>query len=356
MAESNTLANRGAEALIRIAFVLLLVVWCFMILRPFIGIIGWSVVMAVALHPTFERFRHLLGGRTKTAATLMTVAFLLVFIGPAVVLSETLVSGVRMIAKDLQAGTLTIPMPSESVRTWPIIGDRVADLWQLAATNLDAAIEQFRDEFAAMGRWLLGQAATVGLGLLQFVAAVVLSGVLLATARASSAMGKQIAGRIAGPNGDRFARLAVATTRSVARGVLGVALIQATLAGLGMLTVGIPGAGLWAIVALLFCIVQIGPALVLIPAVIYVFSTASTATAVLFLVWSIFVLLIDNVLKPLLLGRGVDVPMIVVVVGAIGGLLAMGVIGLFVGAIVLVLGYAALLAWLERDAPEQPAT
>ena len=134
MAESNTLANRGAEALIRIAFVLLLVVWCFMILRPFIGIIGWSVVMAVALHPTFERFRHMLGGRTKTAATLMTVAFLLVFIAPAVVLSETLVSGVRMVAKDLQNGTLTIPMPSESVRTWPIIGDRVADLWQLAAT------------------------------------------------------------------------------------------------------------------------------------------------------------------------------------------------------------------------------
>jgi len=355
MAEPNVLANRGAEALIRIAFVLLLVIWCFLILRPFIGIIGWSVVMAVALFPTFDRFRQLLGGRTKTAASLMTLVFLLVFIGPAVVLSETLVSGVRMVAKDLQNGTLTIPLPSESVRAWPLIGDRVADLWQLAATNLDAAIEQFHDEFAAMGRWLLGQAATVGLGLLQFVAAVILSGVLLATARTSSAMGKQIAGRIAGEYGDRFARLAVATTRSVARGVLGVALIQATLAGLGMLAVGLPGAGLWAIVALMLCIVQIGPGLVLIPAAIYVFSTASTVTAVLFLAWCIFVLLIDNVLKPMLLGRGVDVPMVVVVVGAIGGLLAMGVIGLFVGAIVLVLGYAALVAWLEREVePEQP--
>ena len=349
MSEQNVFANRGAEGMIRIAFVLLLVIWCFMILRPFIGIIGWSVVMAVALHPTFDRFRQLLGGRTKTAATLMTVTFLLVFMGPAVVLSETLVSGVRMVAKDLQNGTLTIPLPSESVRAWPIIGDRIADLWQLAATNLDAAIEQFHDEFAAMGRWLLGQAATVGLGLVQFVVAVILSGVLLATARTSSAMGKQIAERIAGEYGDRFARLAVATTRSVARGVLGVALIQATLAGLGMLAVGIPGAGLWAIVALMLCIVQIGPALVLIPAVIYIFSTASTVTAVLFLAWCIFVGLIDNVLKPLLLGRGVDVPMIVVVVGAIGGLLAMGVIGLFVGAIVLVLGYAALVAWLERE-------
>jgi predicted PurR-regulated permease PerM len=354
MAENNVLANRSAEAIIRIAFVLLLVVWCFMILRPFIGIIGWSVVMSVALYPTYERFRLLLGGRTKTAATVMTLLFLLVFMVPAIVLSETLVSGVRMVAKDLENGTLTIPLPSASVRSWPLIGDRIADVWQLAATNLDAAIEQFRDEFAAMGRWLLGQAATVGLGLVQFVAAVILSGVLLATARASSAMGQQIAGRIAGENGDRFARLAVATTRSVARGVLGVALIQATLAGLGMLAVGLPGAGLWAIVALMFCIVQIGPALVLLPAAIYVFSTEPTVTAVLFAIWCAFVMLIDNVLKPLLLGRGVDVPMIVVVVGAIGGLLAMGVIGLFVGAIVLVLGYAALVAWLEREAPELP--
>jgi predicted PurR-regulated permease PerM len=355
MAENDILANRRAEAVIRIAFVLLLVAWCFVILRPFIGIIGWSVVMAVAMYPTYERLRLLLGGRTKTAAVVMTLAFLLVFMLPAIVLSETLVSGVRMIAKDLENGTLTIPLPSASVRSWPIVGDRIADVWQLAATNLDAAIEQFRDEFAAMGRWLLGQAATVGLGLVQFVAAVILSGVLLATARASSAMGQQIAGRIAGVNGDRFARLAVATTRSVARGVLGVALIQATLAGLGMLAVGIPGAGLWAIVALLFCIVQIGPGLVLVPSAIYVFSTASTVTAVLFAIWCTFVMLIDNVLKPMLLGRGVDVPMIVVVVGAIGGLLAMGVIGLFVGAIVLVLGYAALVAWLDRDGSEQAA-
>jgi predicted PurR-regulated permease PerM len=345
---NNTLAGRGAEIFIRLGALVLLVAWCFVIVQPFIGIIGWSIVMSVALFPTFDRLRTLMGGRTKSAAVLMTVAFLLVFIVPAVVLSETLVGGVRMVAAELQHGTLKIPMPSESVHTWPIIGERVADFWMQAATNLDDLVDQFREEIAGMGKWLLGQAAKTGLGLLQFVAAVVLSGILLATAQASGAMGQRIASRVIGANGERFARLAVATTRSVARGVLGVALIQATLAGLGMLAVGIPGAGLWAAVTLMFCIVQIGPVLVLIPAVIYIFSTASTTTAVLFAVWCLFVLLIDNVLKPILLGRGVDVPMIVVVVGAIGGLLTMGVIGLFVGAIVLVLGYSALVAWLEH--------
>ena len=352
MAETNTPAGRGTEILIRIGAIVLLVGWCFIIVQPFIGIIGWSVVMSVAMYPTFDRVRLLLGGRTKSAAALMTIAFLLVFIVPAAVLSETLVTGVRMVASELQQGTIAIPMPSESVKTWPLIGDRVAELWTLAATNLDAAVEQFREEIAGVGRWLLGQAAKTGLGLLQFIAAVILSGILLATAKTGSDMGRRIARRVVGENGERFARLAVATTRSVARGVLGVALIQSTLTGLGMLVVGIPGAGLWAIVALMFCIVQIGPALVLIPAVIYIFASATTLTAVLFAAWCVFVLLIDNVLKPMLLGRGVDVPMIVVVMGAIGGLLTMGVIGLFVGAIVLVLGYSALVAWLDHAEPE----
>ncbi len=355
MFEQTTLTGRGAELAIRIGLLVLLVGWCFIILRPFIGIIGWASVMSVALYPTFDRLRSFMGGRTKTAAALITVVFLLVFIVPAVVLSETLVSGARMLAANLQNGSISIPMPSESVRGWPVIGDRVADAWTLAATNLDALTVQFKEEIADIGRWLLQKAASTGLGLLQFVVAVILSGFLLATAKASSEIGQRIASRVVGPNGQRFAQLAVATTRSVARGVLGVALIQSTLAGLGFLVVGIPGAGLWAVIALMLCIVQIGPALVLIPAAIYVFSTDTTTTAVIFAAWCVFVTLIDNVIKPMLLGRGVDVPMLVVVIGAIGGLLSMGIIGLFVGAIVLVLGYSALVAWLGNEGNQPTA-
>ncbi|HEY6599455.1 MAG TPA: AI-2E family transporter [Pseudomonadales bacterium] len=349
MAEQTTLTGRTGELLIRIGFLVLLVGWCFVIVRPFIGIIGWAIVMSVALYPTFDRLRALIGGRTKSAAALVTVIFLLVFIVPALVLSETLVSGVRMLAANLQNGSISIPMPSESVRGWPVIGDRVAEFWTLAATNLDELAAQFQSEIADVGRWLLSRAASTGLGLLEFVVAVILSGFLLGTAKTSGELGHRIAIRVVGPNGRRFAELAVATTRSVARGVLGVALIQSTLAGLGMLVVGIPGAGLWAVIALMLCIVQLGPGLVLIPAAIYVFSTESTTTAVIFIAWCAFVMLIDNVIKPMLLGRGVDVPMVVVVLGAIGGLLSMGIIGLFVGAIVLVLGYSALVTWLANE-------
>ncbi len=266
MAEQTTLTGRGAELAIRIGLLVLLVGWCFVIVRPFIGIIGWAVVMSVAMYPTFDRLRALMGGRTKSAAALLTVVFLLVFIVPAVVLSETLVSGVRMLATNLQNGSITIPMPSESVRDWPVIGDRVADFWTLAATNLDALATQFREEIADVGRWLLHQAASTGSGLVavrrggraERISAGHREG-------ARSEISQRVAERVVGANGQRFAELAVATTRSVARGVLGVALIQSTLAGLGFLVVGIPGAGLLAVIALMLCIVQIGPALVLIP-------------------------------------------------------------------------------------------
>jgi predicted PurR-regulated permease PerM len=145
------------------------------------------------------------------------------------------------------------------------------------------------------------------------------------------------------------------TVRSVAAGILGVAIIQALLAGLGMLVAGIPGAGFWTVVALILCVIQIGPAPVLVPAIIYVFSFGETFTAVAFLVWCVLVVLIDNVLRPLLMGRGVKAPIAVLFIGAIGGLLTMGIVGLFVGALVLVVGYTLLMAWLGlTDTPDGP--
>ena len=155
--------------------------------------------------------------------------------------------------------------------------------------------------------------------------------------------------RLAGGYGQRFVELSESTIRSVATGIVGVALIQSTLAGVGLAVAGIPAAGLWALVALFLCIVQLGPGLVLLPAVIYVFSTATKPVAAVFLVWCLFVSLLDNFLKPLLLGRGVDAPILVIFVGAIGGFLSMGIIGLFVGSVVLVLFYTLLKSWVNED-------
>ncbi len=145
-----------------------------------------------------------------------------------------------------------------------------------------------------------------------------------------------------------FVGVAEQTVRSVASGILGVALIQALLAGLGFLVAGVPAAGLLTLICLVFGVIQLGVVIVLIPVVIYLFSTADTVTAVGFLIWAALVAPVDNVLKPILLGRGVDVPMLVIFVGAIGGFLNAGIIGLFIGAVVLALGYKLFLAWLAR--------
>jgi predicted PurR-regulated permease PerM len=205
-----------------------------------------------------------------------------------------------------------------------------------------------------LGKWLLSGAAGAGIGILQFVAAIVIAGVILRHDESGKRISYAIARRLAEEHGAGFIDLARATIRSVSRGILGVALLQSILAGLGFLVAGVPAAGLWAFLCLLLSVIQIGIFPITVPVIIYVFATGDTTTAVIFLIWSIMVGMLDNVLKPLLLGRGVNVPMAVIFVGAIGGFLASGIIGLFIGSVILVLGYEMLLGWLEIDADKLP--
>jgi predicted PurR-regulated permease PerM len=354
-AESST--PRAVETAIRIGLLVLLVAWCYQIVEPFLVPIVWGIIIAVAGYPGYLRLRGWLNGREIAAAVVFSLLLLVAILAPTALLSGTLVEGAQGLVEGVQEGRIVIPPPPPGVADWPMIGDWVEGYWSRAADNLAATLSSFAPQIKAAGQWLLGAAAGAGFGLLQFIFAVAIAGVLLARAEAGKAAGEAIALRLAGERGRDFAALAEATVRSVTRGILGVALIQATLAGLGFLAVGVPAAGLWALIALLLSVVQLGVFPVVIPVLIYVFFTADTLTAVLFLIWSIFVGSIDNVLKPLLLGRGVAVPMAVIFIGAIGGFLSSGIIGLFVGPVVLVLGYKLFLAWLyEAQVPTPEAT
>ncbi|AGA90776.1 putative permease [Thioflavicoccus mobilis 8321] len=356
MTESTRLANdklfhtRMMEAAVRIGLIAVLAAWCFDIVRPLWVPIVWGLIIAVAAYPGYRQLRDLLGGRRVAAAVIFTLLALVLLIIPAILLSGTLVEGVRNLAAALGAGTIRVPPPPPDVAAWPIVGDSLAPLWEEASLNLEAALTTLAPQLQSLGKWALTAAAGAGLGIVQFVIAIVIGGVILANAEAAKDVGYGIAQRLTGESGHAFADLAEATVHSVARGILGVALIQSTMAGLGFLAAGVPGAGLWALIALILSVLQIGVFLVVVPVVIYVFTNADTLTAILFLIWSIFVSSIDNILKPLVLGRGVAVPMGVVFIGAIGGLLSSGILGLFVGAVVLVLGYKLLLAWLGETA------
>ena len=341
---------RVLEAAIRIGLLALLVVWCFNIVKPFILPTLWGSIFAVALYPLFSKLQSILGGRAKLAAVLMTLLALALLIIPTVILSQSLVENAQKISKEIEAETLTIPPPSEKVKDWPIIGRWLDKTWRLASTNLDAALDQFTPQLKAGGRKLLSFAAGVGAEVVMIIIAILIAGALMVYAHSGTQAMETIAGRLMGDKGGAdIVHLTVATIRSVAQGVLGVALIQSILAGIGFVIVGVPFPGLWTFAVLVLAVVQLPAILVLGPIALYVFSTTATTPAVIFAIWSILVGVSDTFLKPLFLGRGMDIPMLVILLGAIGGMVLSGIIGLFVGAVVLAVGYTLFCAWLDQQ-------
>lgn len=339
--------NRAVEASIHIGLVILLAATCFLILRPFLPLIAWGIIVAIAVYPRYRQLQLVLGGRDVLAAVLITLLLLALLIVPVVLLAGTLIGGIQTLAAHLKDGTPIIPPPPAGVETWPLVGVPLKSAWSLASTNITTALRSFAPQIKAIIPGLLSASAGVGLTALQFALSIIVAGALLANSRGAAGAARSLASRIFGDKGPEFEQLVGSTIRSVTIGILGVALIQSVLAALGFLVAGLPGAGLWAVVFLVAALLQVGT-LVLIPAVIYVFATSSVTKAVIFTVWCLIVALVDNTLKPLLLGRGVAVPIVVVFLGAIGGFVAMGLIGLFVGAIVLSVGYKLFTAWLAR--------
>ncbi len=341
--------SKALEATIRIGVVVLLAIWSFQIFKPFLAPVVWGIIIAIASFTVYSRLKRILGGRDGLAATVFTLLALALLITPTVMLSESVLVSAQALSRNLEAGTVDVPPPPESVAGWPIIGDRLNDFWSLASQNLDAALDRIQPQLKAFSSWLVAKAAGAGLGILQFIIAIIIAGVLLAHASGGYKAAHAIFTRLADERGDELVDLATNTVRSVARGILGIALIQSLLAGVGMIVVGVPAAGLWALLVLLVAVVQLPALLVLAPIIVYVFYNASTMVAVIFMIWSILVALSDSVLKPLLLGRGVDVPMLVIFIGAIGGMIVNGIIGLFVGPIILAITYTLFLDWLSTQ-------
>lgn len=348
ISKEKALLRRALEATIRIGLVVLLVLWCLEIVKPFIVPVIWGIIIAVATYPGYRRLLPPSGERQGLAAALVVLLMLVLLIGPTIMLAETLVDGVQRLAGGLSDGRLQIPPPPATVAEWPLIGQPLFEFWGQASLNLGSALNEVGPQLKAVGGWLLSAAGGVGFGILQFVFAIIIAGIFLANAQGGGEAAHAIATRLMGEQGWRYSDLARTTVRGVARGILGVALIQSILAGLGFLVIGLPAAGLLALLCLVLAVVQVGVGPIVIPAAIYVFATADTVPAVVFLVWSLFVMLLDNFLKPILLGRGAQVPMAVVFIGAIGGFLAHGIVGLFVGAVVLSLGFTLFRAWLEE--------
>ncbi len=346
--------HKAVEVTIHIALIGALAYWSLLIFEPFRRPLIWGIIIALATYPIYCWLRTKLGERNGLAATVFTLLALAVLITPTVMLSTSLIETTQSLSQGIKDGTLAVPPPPESVATWPFIGEPLDKIWSLASVNLEAALKQLEPQYKAFANWLLSVVTGAGLGVLQFVIAIIIAGVLLAKANAGQKLARAIFTRLAGERGAKLADLAGATVRSVAQGVLGVALIQALLAGIGLIAADVPAAGVWTVLVLLLAVVQLPALLILGPIIVYVFTVASTTTAVIFMIWSILVSASDTFLKPLFLGRGVDIPMLVVLIGAIGGMILSGIIGLFVGPIILSISYTLFIAWLNEGT--QPVT
>lgn len=346
--DDNKWLGTSIDILMKLGALAILIGWCYRILQPFMIMIVWGLIIAVASYPTYENLRTRLRLREGVAGILMALLLVAAIVVPVIMISDIVIEGSRQLLALIKQGDISLPEPPDKVKDWPMIGPTVWYWWHEAATNMVKTLAPFQPQLKAVGTSILKNVGGLSLAVLQFVFSIAVAAVFLAHADAAKKLAAQVSYRLVGDGGIDIVALVSTTIRSVTRGILGVAFIQAMLAGLGFVVMGIPWSGLLTLVCLMLCIVQIGPMLVTIPVVIYVFSAYDTTPAVLFTIYVIFVSFIDNVLKPLLLGRGVKVPMLVIFVGAIGGFVAEGVIGLFVGAVILVLTYQLGVQWLKR--------
>ncbi|MEO1017855.1 MAG: AI-2E family transporter [Pseudomonadota bacterium] len=350
-AAGGLLSRDVIEAAIRVGLIFLLVSLCFSILRPFIVVLVWSVILAVALFPGYARLKRIFGGRSGLAAMLVTLVVLALLLGPVGYLLSTMLGNLQSLASNFADGAIHIPPPSENLKTIPLIGASIFDFWALASDNIQQALLQVVPQLRSLSGRVLSGAAGAGLGFLQFIIAVIIAGVMVTHSKNLQKWARDVATRVAGERGTPSLKLAEVTIRNVARGVLGISLIQGVLAGLGMIVAGIPAAGILAFLVFFLGVLQIGPLLPMVATIAYAFVELDTITAVIYTLWAVPVTFMDNVLKPVVLSRGLGVPMMVIFLGVLGGTIAYGLVGLFFGPVVLALGYEFLRAW-TRGGPE----
>lgn len=338
------------DVAVRLALIASVVYLSIGLMRPVAPLIIWAIILAVAVYPLFAALRRRMRLHHGLAAALLSVLLLVLLLTPVVILSASAIETLDAYARLLVGGKQVMPPPPESVRDWPLVGARLYDFWLNASHDIRALLSAHVGQIASVGRWVGALAAGVFFEVLQFAGAIIVSGVLLAYSDRLTTTVSDLAGRIADARGRHFIEIAGSTIRNVSQGVIGVALLQSALIGIGMLVAGVPFAGAITFACLVLAIVQVGPNIVMIPVIIWAWIYMPALPAALFTVYTAPLLLLDNVLRPILMARGLQTPMAVIIAGVICGTLAGGLIGLFIGPVVLAVFYDLLIAWVASGA------
>lgn len=339
---------QAVDTFIRLVLLGGLLLWCVLILAPFTTILVWAVILSVALYPLFTTVSKWVGGRPVLASILIVVIGLAAIGVPGYFTGRSLVGSLQDIRGHLSADELRVPqLPADWYNSGGLRG-AIASRWPKDDGAVAQLLEDHMDTVKDLARKFVQGLASFTVDLLKLIISFVAAGVLLAYAKEGGQASERFLDRVMGRNGKAMVDLAAGTIRQVAKGILGVAVLQAAMFAAGVFIAGVPAAGFLTVAALLLCIVQIGVGPIAIGVLIYAWATMGTLPAALLTVRLVITMISDNVLKPLLLGRGAAVPTLVIFLGAIGGFILSGFIGLFTGAVILSIGYRLMQQWMER--------
>ena len=350
---NTSLSSRALlGTLVRFGLILAMASYCLKVFSPFVGIMIWGLLLAIALYPLHQNIARRLGNRQGRTSTIMVIVTVIGIGVPLCYLGNAFVAHAVDLHAAISNNTLQVNPPSESVAEWPIVGEKVFNAWSSASTSMSGFLEQYNSQIRGLSKRLFSAATGILGSVLQLLVSFIIAGVIMAYGEAGKKAMARIYNRLVGrEGGEILLKLCTATVRSVAVGVLGVAFLQALLFGIGFIISGIPLAGMLALIALFLGIIQVPSLLVGLPAIAYIWSMGegSTTLKIVFTLYFIIASLVDNFLKPMLLGRGVEAPMPVILLGALGGMIAFGFIGLFIGAVVLAVGYSIFMAWVSEE-------
>ena len=333
---------------LQVLWIGILIVASFWIMRPLLPSLIWAAMIVAATWPFMLKMETLLWGKRGLAVAAMTIAILLLFIIPFSLAIAVIIENADNITAWVKAlETKVIPPLPGWVTGVPVVGPKLAAAWESAMTGTASVSARLAPYAGKLLNWFLSQAGSVGVIALQFILTIIITAIFYSHGETASTGVMRFARRLGGNHGEEAAVLAAKTVRGVALGVVGTAIIQALLSGIGMAIAGVPAVGVLTAVVFILCIAQLGPGLVLIPAVIWLFYSDQTAWGTILLVWSLFVGTIDNVLRPVLIRKGADLPLLLIFAGVIGGLITFGIAGLFIGPVVLAITYRLLAAWVE---------
>ena len=347
LSEDNKKVQLAVDIATKLGLIFIILYISYLIVKPFLPIILWGIVLAVALSPLIESLAKRFGNRKKIIIA-VAITFIIALIIPTWKLSDSLIGSTQSLVASVEKKDIAIPAPSQKVKNWPLIGEKVYNLWMGAHKDLPKALKPFNKQIKSLILWLIAMVKGAFSTILITIASIIIAAGFLISKDSSVAFYKRVMKRLVGQRGEEWANLSALTVRSVATGVVGVAVIQSFLALLGMIPMGTPLAPVWAILIMFLTIIQLPALIVIGPLIAYEYSVSSGTAATIFAIYMLIVGASDGVLKPILMGRGVDIPMLVILIGAIGGMMLMGMLGLFLGAVILALAYKLFNLWIEE--------